>query len=181
MSHNGCMETLTEEKMREALRALDALLNVNVGLIIGGGGAMLLAHHFPLATADIDAVPRGLSSDELAPFIEKVARELKLPLDWLNPWYSNFTYVLPPDFSERLVSVFSGRFLTAQALGKEDLLLMKCFAHRPKDIAHARALVRAGADADMVFQRIEELQKRKIPEAKPAQEFLEDILDKEGM
>ena len=174
------MESLTAEKMLQALKALDALLTVNTGLIIGGGGAMLLAHQFPLATADIDAVPRGLSSDELAPFIEQVAKELELPLDWLNPWYSNFTYVLPPDFADRLVDVFSGRHLVAQALGKEDLLVMKCFAHRPKDVAHARALVRAGADLDMVFGRIEDLRKRKIPEAKPAQDFLEDILDKEG-
>jgi hypothetical protein len=180
MSYNDEMETLTAEKMRTALKALDALLDRDLTLIVGGGGAMLLAYGFPLATADIDAVPRGIPGDELAPLIEKVARELGLPHDWLNPWYSSFTYVLPADFEERLMEVFRGSHLSAQALGKEDLLLMKCFAHRQKDVAHARALVRAGADADKVFDRIEELRKRKIPGTEPALDFLEDILDQEG-
>jgi hypothetical protein len=174
------METLTKEKMRAALGALDALLQTKVTLIVGGGGAMLMAHDFPLATSDIDAVPRGLSSDELAPLIEQVAHDLGLPTDWLNPWYQSFTYVLAADYANRLVNVYSGQHLSAEALGKEDLLLMKCFAHRQKDIAHARALVRAGADLDRVFGRIEELEKRKLPEAKKAKDFLEDVLDMEG-
>jgi hypothetical protein len=174
------MEPFNAKKMRQALNALDSLLTQEVSLIIGGGGAMLLAYDFPLVTTDIDAVPRGLSSDELAPLIEKVAASLGLPTDWLNPWYSSFTYVLPSDFRDRLVSVFQGKHLSAQALGKEDLLLMKCFAHRQKDIPHARALVRAGAIVDTVFNRIEELKKRKIPGAALAWDFLETILDQEG-
>ncbi len=174
------MRSLNAEKMREALSALDSHLDREVSLVIGGGGAMLLAYGFPLATTDIDAIPRGLSSDELAPMIEKVALELGLPTDWLNPWYSTFTFVLPLDFRDRLVNVFTGRHLNAQALGKEDLLLMKCFAHRQKDVAHARALVRANANVDLVFARISELEKRKIPGADLAVDFLEEILDQEG-
>lgn len=173
------MTSLSSQKMREALTELDLLLAVDLRLIVGGGGAMLLAHNFPLATSDIDAVPKGLSSDELAPLVEQVARKLGLPTDWLNPWYQSFTYVLPADYVERLVTVFTGKRLKADALGREDLLLMKCFAHRHKDIAHARALVRAGADVDLVFARIEELQRRKLPEAKKAKTFLEEVLDLE--
>jgi hypothetical protein len=174
------MESLTAIKMREALAALDQLLTARVTLIVGGGGAMLLAHGFPLATSDIDAVPQGLTSEELTPFIEKVAMDLKLPSDWLNPWYQSFTYVLPTNYFERLINVFSGKFLTAKALGKEDLLLMKCFAHRQKDVAHARALVRENPDLDLVYARIDELKKRKIPDAAKAEDFLNEILDMEG-
>lgn len=170
---------LTADKMKEALHALNAILTRPITLIIGGGGAMLLAHDFRLSTTDIDAVPKGLSNDELTPFIEQVARDLGLPTDWLNPWYSNFTYVLPTDFHTRTIEVFKGSRLTAQALGKEDLLLMKCFAHRKKDVAHARALLRQGADVDFVHGRIEELNERKIPGAVAARDFLDEIIEME--
>jgi hypothetical protein len=174
------MTLLTAEKMRTGLTKLDEKLNTPVRLIVGGGGAMLLAHNFPLATSDIDAVPKGLSVEELQPMIEAVAREQGLPLDWLNPWFSSFTHVLPHDFELRLVNVFAGQKLRADALGREDLLIMKCFAHRQKDIAHARALIRDGADVDFVYERIDELLKKRIPSAKAAQEFLDEILDLEG-
>jgi len=173
------METLTAQKMREALNRLDELLPHPVRMIIGGGGAMLLAYDFPLATADIDAVTKGLSTDEMKPFIETVARELSIPSDWINPWFSSFTHVLPADYESRLVEVFAGQKLKVSALGKEDLLLMKCFAHRQKDIAHARALVRAGANIDFVYDRIEELAQRKIPGARDAADFLDEIIDME--
>jgi len=175
------MADLTAKKMREALKALDALLPKKLEIIIGGGGAMLLAHDFPLTTTDIDAVPRGMSTEELTPFIEKVAAELGLTHDWLNPWYGSFTYVLPADFADRLHDAFTGRNLHARALGKEDLLLMKCFAHRPKDISHARALVRGGADVNRVQEWIEEKRKKKIPQAEKAANFLADVLDMEGL
>lgn len=174
------MESLTALKMKDGFAALDALLPLPVRLIVGGGGAMLLAYNFPLATTDVDAVAKGLSTDELQPFVEQVARQLGLPADWLNPWYSSFTHVLRPNYEEDLVSVFSGSRLTVHALGKEDLLLMKCFAHRAKDVAHARALVRAGANVKVVEKRIEELSRSKIPGTQEAVDFLDEIVDLES-
>jgi hypothetical protein len=57
--------------------------------------------------------------------------------------------------------VFLGKNIKAQALGKEDLLIMKCFAGRQKDIPHARALVKSGADIQLVEEHIRSLiQKR---------------------
>lgn len=173
------MSTLTANHMRNGLQRLDELLPRQTTLIIGGGGAMLLAYGFPMATADIDAVPKGLSIEDLKPLIEQIARELGLPADWLNPWFSSFTHVLPADYENRLVEVFAGSRLRASALGKEDLLLMKCFAHRQKDIPHARALLRAGADVEKVQARIDELAARKIPGTSEATDFLDDIIDME--
>jgi hypothetical protein len=54
------MENLTKDLMLKALLALDRKLNKKVTLIVGGGGAMILAHEFPLATSDIDAIPKGM-------------------------------------------------------------------------------------------------------------------------
>lgn len=172
---------MTAETMLKALSALDRLLPKKTTLMIGGGGAMLLAHRFPLATSDVDAVPQGLSSDELKPYIESVAKSLGLPGDWLNPWFSSFTFVLPVDYESRLIEVLSGKNLVVRALGREDLLIMKCFAHRKKDVAHARALVRAGADLDVVYERIEELERKKIPDAADARTFLDEIAEMEDV
>jgi hypothetical protein len=170
---------LTETKMRQALTALDHVVNRKFTLIVGGGGAMVLAHKFPLATYDIDAIPKDLAIDDLDPFIKIVAEKLKIPVDWLNPYYSAFTSVLPEDYETRLIEVFGGKNLTALALGKEDLLIMKCFAHRAKDIPHARALVRAGANHDIVEDQFEKLKHRSTKGCAEAIEFFDHICDLE--
>ena len=177
------METKTHllsSDMRSALKGLDTLLEKDVSLIIGGGGAMLLAHGFPLATTDIDAVPKGISVEDLKPLIERVAREQGLPPDWLNAWFSGFTHVLPADFRTRTIQVYKGKCLIADALGREDLLLMKCFAHREKDVAHARALLKAGADVSFVQSAIENLSEKKIPGTSAALDFLDLVVDLEA-
>ncbi|NUM88783.1 MAG: hypothetical protein HUU37_06245, partial [Bdellovibrionales bacterium] len=104
-----------------------------------------------------------------------VADREGLPGDWLNPYFSTFSYVLPADYEKRLIGVFSGRNLTALALGKEDLLIMKCFAHRQKDVGHARKLIRAGADLEIVEGRIQSLIERRIPGAQEALDFLDEV------
>ncbi|MCC7442771.1 MAG: hypothetical protein IT285_14140 [Bdellovibrionales bacterium] len=103
--------------MRKALGALDARLTVDVSLLVGGGGAMVLAHCFKLSTMDIDAVPKGISLVDLDVHVKAVATELRLPPDWLNPYYGSFTHTLPADFESRVVEVFRGKRLTARALG----------------------------------------------------------------
>lgn len=167
--------------MRAALHALDVKLSRPVSFIVGGGGAMLLAYDFPLATADIDAIPRGLSIDELKPLIQQVSTELNIAADWLNPWFSSFTHVLPNDYAERLVEVFRAEHVVALALGREDLLIMKCFAHRQKDMAHARALIRSGVKLETVYSRIEELTAVNRASSQKAQDFLEQVLELEGL
>ena len=68
-----------------------------------------------------------------------------------------------------------GRYLKVMGLGREDMLIMKCFAHRPKDLGHARALIKAGVDINMVEKQIEEHKKNEIPQAKEALDFLDDL------
>ena len=178
------MGPLTKDIMTSALNALNIKigerLNKKITLIMGGGGAMILAHRFPLGTTDIDAIPKaGITHDELDPMVKEIAVALSLPPDWLNPYFSNFVTNLPSDYQVRLISVFDEKFLQVQALGKEDMLIMKCFAHRKKDIGHARALFKLGANIDFVQTQLEKLNHQKIPEAAAALKFLEEIIDLE--
>lgn len=168
---------LAADEMRAALRGLDQLLKSKVTLVMGGGGAMILAHGYPLATTDIDAIPKGIELGELDLLVKQVAAAQDIPTDWLNPYFATYSHTLPHDYSARLIEVFSGQNLSVLALGKDEMLIMKCFAHRQKDVSHAKALVLGGAEIARVQARIEELEQKKIPGAAKALEFLEDILE----
>jgi len=166
---------LTVAVLGAAFRALDARLQSPVTLVVGGGTAMMLAYGLPVRTADVDAYPVRGRLDDLAGPIREVARELDLAPDWLNPHFETFAHVLPADYGTRLREVFAGRHLRVAALGVEDLLLMKCFAGREKDVGHARALLRRKPDLAVVERRIEELIARGIQGAQDAADFLDDL------
>jgi hypothetical protein len=167
--------------MLTALNRLDQLLKGGpVTLIMGGGGAMILAHGFPMGTTDIDAVPVGMELSELDILVKQVAVELLIAPDWLNPYFSTFSHTLPSDYGQRLIEVFSGSRLVVKALGKEEMLIMKCFAHRQKDVAHAKALILGGAKLALVESQLEHLKAKSIPGTQAALDFLDDVLDQLG-
>jgi hypothetical protein len=169
---------LSEAQMIQALKWLEQKLTCPVRLIVGGGGALILAHHFTLATTDIDAIPAsGATVQELDALVKEVARERSLAPDWLNPYFSTFTHVLPSDYGQRLETVLRLKHLQVDALSKNELLIMKCFAGRMKDRAHAKALVEQGADVKKVESHLEELRNRSIPGAEKAIDFLDEVLD----
>jgi hypothetical protein len=146
-----------------------------VTLVVGGGAAMMLAYRLPVRTADVDAYPREATLDEIAPAIRKVAKQLRLAPDWINPYYETFAHVLPADYAKRLVSVFEGRSLRVDALGAEDLLVMKCFAGREKDVGHARALLKRTPDLGIVERRLTELVDKRVKGAQEALDFFDDL------
>ncbi len=173
---------LTKDSLRRAFAALDADLPGPLTLVVGGGGAMLLAHGLPIATSDVDAYPAagGLTIEELDPYVKKVAKQVGLPHDWLNPYYATFAHVLPADYGKRLVDVFTGKNLRVRSLGVEDLLVMKCFAGRAKDRSHARALLRRSPDLKIVSDRLEELLEKRVPGAVQALDFFDDLTAEAG-
>jgi hypothetical protein len=173
-------QNLTAQVMSAALKRLDELLSQKTTLLMGGGGAMILAHGFPLATTDIDAVPLEMEIAALDPLVKHVAAEQSLSPDWLNPYFSTFAHTLPEDYRDRLIEAYAGDRLRVLALGKEEMLIMKCFAHRQKDVGHARALIRRGADLRKVEGHLQALATKRIPGADEALDFLDDVRDQEG-
>lgn len=167
---------ITKSVALKAFAKLDDYLKAPLTLYMGGGTSMVLAHGYPLATSDVDALPKQSSFEEIDAEVKKVAVDLNLPGDWLNPYFSSFTHVLPADFTKRLVRVFEGRRLVVDALGREDMLIMKCFAHREKDIGHARALLRLGVDMAIVEGAIEACRKRGVLGSVKALDFLDDLI-----
>jgi hypothetical protein len=166
---------LDTETVRGGFEALDRILPGPVTLIVGGGTAMFLAHGVRVRTTDVDAYPQATPLEELDPLVKQVARDRGLSPDWINPHFATFAHVLPADYGARLVQVFAGQRLKVMALGVEDLLIMKCFAGREKDVGHARALLRRKPDLGIVERRLQELMERRIPGATDAADFFDDL------
>ena len=152
---------LDPPSLRKAFRVLDARIEAPVTLIVGGGTAMMLAYGLPVRTRDVDAYTATGHLEDLAP--------------WMNPYFETYTHVLPSDYGSRLKEVFAGERLRVMALGVEDLLIMKCFAGREKDIGHARALLRKGPDLVLVDGRIQQLIEKGIQGAREAGDFFDDL------
>jgi hypothetical protein len=168
--------------MRQALEMLDGQIASPARLVVGGGAALVLAYDHPIATQDVDAFTAkgGLSLAELDEAAKHVARALNVEPDWLNSHFETFTGVLPEDFHTRLRRVFTGTRLTVDALGPEDLLVMKAFAGRDKDIPHARLLIRVADDLSIVDRQLSKLIDRRYPGAERAADFFDDLRDQEG-
>jgi hypothetical protein len=171
----GSGPALDAARLGAAFAALDDVLDREVTLIVGGGTAMMLAYHLPVRTSDVDAYPKEGTLEDIAPAVRAVARQLGLPSDWLNPHFETFAHVLPADYGQRLRPVFEGRRLRAMALGAEDLLIMKCFAGREKDVGHARALVRRRPDLGLVEARLQALADRGVVGADAALDFFDEV------
>ena len=170
---------LDRNLMLKALACLDGEIDASVTLIVGDGASMVLAYDHPLATQDVDAFPQrgGLAMSDLDVAAHRVAKHLDIEPDWLNEHFVTYTTVLPDDYASRLRTVYEGEQLTVRALGPEDVLVMKCFAGRDKDIAHARRLIRACDDLDLVDAHLAALSDRRIPRAREAADFFDDLRD----
>ena len=169
--------------MRLALKSLDALMAEPARLVIGGGAAMTLAYDHPLATQDVDAFAArgGLRMGELDALARKVAGQLNVAPDWLNAHFETFAGVLPADYATRLRRVYTGTHLQVDALGPEDLLLMKCFAARDKDRPHARRLIRIAGDLGIVDGQLAQLAAKRYPGAQKAADYFDDLRDEAGL
>jgi len=165
--------------MLRALQLLDDEIVDKARLVVGGGAAMVLAYNHPLATQDVDAFAArgGLRIADLDAAAKKVAAQLGIAPDWLNSHFDTFTAVLPADYATRLRRVFTGAHLDVEALSPEDLLVMKCFAGRDKDLPHARKLLRVANDLSIVDKQLALLVERRYPGAQKAADFFDDLRD----
>ena len=174
---------LDSKRMRRALEELDQLLPQPARLVVGGGAAMVLAYQHPIATQDVDAFAArgGLRMGELDILAKRVAKQLDIEPDWLNGHFETFAGVLPIDYASRLRPVYKGTQLQVDALGPEDLLVMKCFAGRDKDRPHARALIKVATDLSIVDRQLELLASKRYPGAQKAADYFDDLRDEANL
>jgi hypothetical protein len=169
------MDLINKQTMLKALELFERKLDQPLKMLMGGGGAMVLAHDFPLGTYDIDAVPIDFDFADLDVAIKAVAKELNIAPDWLNPYFSTFVHTLPADYKARVIRVYDGEKLKVDALGLEDMLVLKIFAGRQKDVPHVRQLIKKGVNLKLVEDHLAMLKKKRIPNVDKALDFLDDV------
>ncbi len=172
---------LTKEVLNKALNLLNESigksLNKTITITIGGGGALILGHAYDGATKDLDGVSRDMES--IKEISEQIAKIINIEHDWLNPYFSAFTYYLPADSNSRIIQVYKNDYLIVYSLGVEDLLIMKYMAGRPKDLKHIRHLLLLKPDLNIIEERLIELCKIKKDEAENALELFYEHTDKD--
>ena len=173
---------MDKDAMLRAFEVLDARAPGSTHLIVGGGAAMILAYDHRLATDDVDAFAAkgSMRLADLDGAAKEVARAIDAQPDWLNAHFESYTGVLPQGYSERLRRVFEGKSLTVDALGPEDLLIMKCFAGRDKDRPHARRLLVLAENLDLVDAHLSLLIERRYPGAQRAADVFDDLREEAG-
>jgi hypothetical protein len=179
---NNIKLPMDKTQIQQAFELLDQRLKQDVRILVGGGAAMMAAYDIPINKMYVDGVP-DRTSMELADFkkeVQAVGRQLKIAQDWLNDYFATFLFVLPASYEQRLHTLYKGRHLEACALGKEELILMKCFAGREKDIPHIRALMRKSVDLKIVDQRIQELLTKKTVGSQDAADIFDDLVQEMG-
>jgi hypothetical protein len=174
---------LDANRMRRALALLDEMMGLPTRLIVGGGAAMVLAYGHSLATQDVDAFAAkgGLRIAEVEQLAMRVADKLGIKPDWLNAYFDRFAAVLPSDYASRLRPIYQGKHLQVEALGPEDLLIMKCFAGRDKDLPHARKLIKLAGDLALVDRQLAYLVERRYPGAEKAADYFDDLRDEANL
>ena len=177
------MALLNKTVLKKVFSSLDHKLKTQLRLVVGGAGALILAYKYGLGTRDIDAIPvkSTLSMAEIERYAREIAMEFSLDYDWLNPYFQSFMHVLPRSYGERFIQVYKGKHLEVFALGPEDLLILKCFAHREKDIGHARLLMRVCKNLDFVDHHLQKMLEEKIPNAEKACDFFDAIRSDLGL
>lgn len=177
------MAVLDKALLKKIFQSFDRKLQTPLRLIVGGAGALILAYKYELGTRDIDAIPvkSTLSMADIERYAREIAKEFSLDYDWLNPYFQSFIHVLPQSYGKRLIPAYKGKYLDVFALGPEDLLILKCFAHREKDIGHARLLMKVCKDLDFVDNHLQKMLEEKIPNAQEACDFFDDIRNDLGL
>lgn len=149
--------SLTAERILQGLAATGSKLgagSVVEILIVGGAAVLLTGLGTPdRNTSDVDvlAVDPSRSDDELGAAAEAVGRELGFPMDWLNRDVGLFRVALPDGWKSRRRAV--GRYgrLHAYAASRQDLISMKLFGGREKDLEDLTSI--APTDAELSFAR----------------------------
>lgn len=126
---------MTGSALLAALTRLGAELRDRTAVTLGGSAALLLTGALDRLTNDGDVVESTPDFPALLDAVRRVEVVEPAPPGWLNTSVQSYTHVLPPDFRLRLVRLPRMGRLEVSLLGRLDVVLMKVYARRPRDLA----------------------------------------------
>lgn len=131
---------MSREALWRALATLGRHAREPVSLVLGGSAALILSKELRRPTDDGDVVASEPEIGNLQELIRNVADREGLPPGWLSGSIQSYTHVLPKDYERRLVSLPSFGHLRVRLLGRPDVILMKVYGMRARDVEDLRAI-----------------------------------------
>jgi len=119
--------TVLIEDLKSALKFLDQELTLKGearALVACGGGVLSVMGVISRQTRDLDIITPELDAVLLG-CAERVAAQLGLDPEWLNNGPSGFVRDLEKGWELRTETIFSGKCLIVQALGRRDFIATK--------------------------------------------------------
>ncbi len=166
---------MTGAALRAALVRLGAELREPASLILGGSAALLLTGVLNRVTSDGDVVESLPEFGKLQDVIRRVETSEQAPPGWLNTSVQSYTHVLPRDYRSRLVPLPQMGKLHVTLLGRADVVLMKVYAGRPRDLTDLRAVEVTEAELSHVETSLPEVARHEPDKAKRMQAILSDL------
>ncbi len=149
---------LESKRITMMLSSLGRHVDRPIEIIICGGAAAILAHRMKRTTADVDLVFLSYRPPDFEKIKAEVADSFGVNADWLNEGAKGYADYLPDDFRERLIRIdVRSRSVTAWAIGKADLIVMKLASFRPEDLADVDALGIGKDDVKIVKKAVEKI------------------------
>lgn len=131
----GGMVMLEHKKICKMLTSLEKYIDQPLEMIICGGAAAILAHKMKRNTADVDLVFLSYRPPDFEKIKAEIAEEFGVDINWLNEGAKGYADYLPNDFQKRLIRInLKSKLITAWAIGRVDLIIMKLASFRPEDL-----------------------------------------------
>lgn len=172
-------ETMGEEDLRKALLALGERLRARTDIVVGGASALILTGELPRATSDFDVLYSDPDIGRLQEDIRAVADRLHLTPGWLNGSIQTYLDVLPPDYKARLITLPARGKLHIALLHRQDIIVMKLFAGRSRDLTDIVALRPTPKELQFVRSELPRLKRIDQPRAARLESFLDQYHDDE--
>jgi hypothetical protein len=151
--------TLTRSDLEGALAALGARCHRETTLLLGGSAALILTNVLLRATNDGDVLASHPDLGRLQAAIRAVAHDRGLPDGWLNGSVQSYTEILPPDYERRVTTLPPFGRLSVSLIGRRDVIVMKFFSGRPKDLGDLERIAPTPAELAFVARELPRLTK----------------------
>jgi hypothetical protein len=135
---------------------------------------LILSSDLPRPTDDGDVVTSEPGLGELQALIREIADSEGLPPGWLNGSIQSYTYVLPKDYRDRLVALPAFGRLRVRLLGRQDVILMKVYAMRARDIEDLRAIGPTAEELVFVREQIPRIADKEPNKGRDMAVFLDE-------
>ena len=168
-------QKMTPTELRRALLRLGRTLPEPASITLGGSAALLLAGELDRRTDDGDVVESSVDFARLLDSVRKVEMIEQAPAGWLNTSIQSYTHVLPADFRTRLVRLPRMGRLDVSLLGRPDVVLMKAYAGRERDLQDLIAVAPSPEELAFVERHAPRIAEREPAKAAEMRDVVTDL------